>query len=72
LGNEGFVKRIINENGVDREMTQEEVFAYEAFFVEKEKELQRIKDEEKARLDLATLALSKLGLTEEEVKILFG
>lgn len=66
------MKRIINENGVDREMTQEEVSAYEAFFVEKEKELQRIKDEEKARLDLATLALSKLGLTEEEVKILFG
>jgi len=64
----------INDNGVDRDMTLEELAAYEAF---SEQEAKRAKEEkaaqaaaEKARK--AVIAkLKDLGLTDAEIAVLF-
>lgn len=64
----------INDNGVDRDMTAEELATYEAF---SEQEAKRVKEEkaaqtaaEKARK--AVIAkLKDLGLTDAEIAVLF-
>jgi hypothetical protein len=58
----------INDNGIDREMTEEETVAYEAIlddYKTKEKELKALAKAKEA-------VLAKLGLTADEVTALLS
>ena len=58
----------INDNGIDRDMTEQETVAYEAIlddYKEKEKEA-------KARAKAKQTVIDKLGLTAEEVAALLS
>lgn len=63
---------MVNENGVDREMTVDEVELYEAAMTEnqKQKDAQAQADADRQALKTATLA--KLGLTADEVAALLS
>ena len=64
--------RIINENGIDREMTSTEEAEYDAYFAAQE---QAEKDRLKAEADKAAARaaiLAKLGLTADETAVLLG
>lgn len=63
---------IVNDNGTNREMTAKETTAYEAWaasYVEYVENLQIIEND---RLAKRQAALTKLGLTANEIAILFG
>jgi hypothetical protein len=65
-------KYIVNDNGVDREMTVNEVEVYETMLAEKQAQ----KDAQVAALATKATArqalLEKLGITEEEAQLLLG
>lgn len=65
-------KYMINDNGVDREMTADEVEIYETVLAE----TQARKDAQDTALAAKTAArealLNRLGLTEEEAQLLLG
>jgi uncharacterized protein YgiM (DUF1202 family) len=65
-------KYMVNENGVDREMTANEVELYETAIAETQaqKDAQAKAEADKQKLKTATLA--KLGLTADEVAALLS
>jgi hypothetical protein len=65
-------KYIVNENGIDREMTADEVSIYETALAETQaqKSAQAKAEADKQKLKTATLV--KLGLTADEVAALLS
>lgn len=65
-------KYMVNENGIDREMTADEVAIYETAMAENQaqKDAQAQADADRQALKEATLA--KLGLTADEVAALLS
>lgn len=65
-------KYMVNDNGVDREMTPDEIAAYETAISENQtaKDAQAQADADRQALKTATLA--KLGLTVDEVAALLS
>lgn len=63
---------IINDNGLNREMTLEEVAIYETWIAEKQEEDAQNAAADATKVALREAALAKLGLTAEEVRALFG
>ena len=61
-----------NDNGVDRDMTADEVIAHQAFQVTATAELKARTDAETARQVARQVVLDKLGLTADEAKVLLG
>lgn len=65
-------KYMVNDNGVDREMTADEIAAYEIAMAENQAQ----KDAQVAALATKAAArqalLEKLGITEEEAQLLLG
>lgn len=59
---------IVNDNGVDREMTADEVSAWNASMAEVEAFKESVSDLLKARLAV----LKKLGLTDAEARLLLN
>ena len=59
---------IINENGVDRPMTDDEIANLETVRAENQSNAQAAAEREKVR----QTALAKLGLTADEAAALFG
>ena len=62
----------INDNGIDRDMTADEVTAHQAFQVTATAELKARTDAETARQVARQTVLDKLGLTADEAQALLG
>jgi hypothetical protein len=67
------MKLRINDNGVDRDMTADEVAAYKIDAAEINKVMQDLEDEKAAKqkaIESATAKLTALGLTLDDLKAL--
>ena len=62
----------VNDNGVDRDMTDEEVAAYTAAAKITESEAKELAALVAAKADARQAVLDKLGLTQDEVQLLLG
>ncbi len=62
----------INDNGVQRQMTQKEVELYEQASAEIIADQENSNKEAQAKADAKAAVLAKLGLTAEEVNALFS
>jgi hypothetical protein len=65
-------KYMVNENGVDREMTVDEVELYETALAENQKQKNTQAKAEADKQALKTATLAKLGLTADEVAALLS
>ena len=65
-------KYMVNENGVDREMTVDEVQLYETAIAENQKQKDTQAKAEANKQALKTATLAKLGLTADEVAALLS
>ena len=63
---------IINENGLDREMTETEETAFKALQKLGQAETKKQADEAAAKADARQAVLDKLGLTADEAAALLG
>lgn len=64
--------RIINDNGTDRPMTDEEEAHYDQVVAQIEAEMQTAENARLAKQATRAAALAKLGLTADEIVALFG
>ena len=62
----------INDNGVERDMTEEEAKAFDKTLSDTTKDLLALEVEKQARAQAKTEVLAKLGLTAEEVAALLS
>ena len=62
----------INDNGVDRDMTADELTTYEAWVKVKETENKAAAKAETERAKAKQAVLDRLGITSDEVALLFG
>ena len=62
----------INDNGTDRDMTADELFTYEAWVKVKETENKAAAKAETERAKAKQAVLDRLGITSDEVALLFG
>jgi len=62
----------INDNGTDRDMTADEVAAYEAWAAQQQADNAANQAADEARAAARASALAKLGLSPAEVAALFG
>ena len=63
---------IVNDNGVDREMTAEEAAAYEQTAAQMQTEAEAAAAEQAAALEARKEPLRRLGLTEDEIDVVLG
>jgi hypothetical protein len=63
---------LINDNGTQREMTEQEEEAYIAFQKEQSKEAKAKEAIAIAKQEAKLALLERLGITEEEAKLLLG
>lgn len=63
---------IINDNGVDREMTADEIAAYQAAQKPIDDAIMEREAAKTAKEAARAAALAKLGLTDDEIAALFG
>ena len=63
---------IINDNGIDREMTADEKAAYNEWASEINNQDEAAKQAAAAKEATRAAALAKLGLTADEIAALFG
>lgn len=63
---------IVNDNGIDREMTAAEVAAYEQTVAELEADRVAREAAEVAALEARKAPLRRLGLTEDEINTVLG
>ena len=61
-----------NDNGVDRDMTADEIDAYNDLMQTQATELQAEADAKAAKAAARQAVLDKLGLTQDEAKALLG
>lgn len=61
---------IVNDNGVNREMTADEAATYEAWATDHQATIDTQQKAEKKRLKLRASAFAKLGLTDDEIAAL--
>lgn len=62
----------INDNGVDRDMTEAEVKAFDKTLTDSAKDQAAIEIEKQAKSEAKNAVLKKLGLTADEVAALFA
>ena len=62
----------INDNGVERDMTEEEAKAFDKTLSDTTKDLLALEVEKQARAQAKAEVLAKLGLTAEEVAALLS
>ena len=62
----------INDNGVDREMTEAELAAYEVWAVTTQAEAEAQAEAATAKAAARQAVLDKLGLTQDEAQALLG
>lgn len=62
----------INDNGVEREMTEAETKAFDKTLSETTKDQAALEAEKQAKLQTKADVLAKLGLTADEVAALFA
>lgn len=62
----------INDNGIDREMTAEEVAAYEQTAAQLQTEAEAEAAQAIAALEARKAPLRRLGLTEDEINTVLG
>ena len=62
----------INDNGTDRDMTADELTTYEAWVKVKETENKAAAKAETERAKAKQAVLDRLGITSDEVALLFG
>ena len=63
---------IVNDNGVNREMTADEAAAYQAWADEHNAEIAAQAEADAQRAAARASAVAKLGLTADEIAALFG
>lgn len=62
----------VNDNGIDREMTEQEEAAYQVAAARMIAEQEKIKQEEAAALETRKEPFRRLGLTDEEIDKVLG
>ena len=62
----------INDNGVEREMTEAEAKTFDKTLKDTAKDQAALEAEKQAKLDAKNAVLKKLGLTADEVAALFA
>ena len=62
----------INDNGVDRDMTADELIAHNEKVAQLEIELEREKQQIAAALEARKAPLRRLGLTDDEIDTVLG
>ena len=62
----------INDNGIDRDMTEAEQEAHEAWVVIAQAEAKALAEAQAAKATARQALLEKLGITEEEAQLLLG
>jgi len=61
-----------NDNGIDRDMTETEIEAYEKLKADQEKEAKERTKAEAAQAKAKQIVLDRLGITAEEAALLLG
>jgi hypothetical protein len=63
---------IVNDNGINREMTADEIAGYEQAAAQIAADRERAEAETTAALETRKAPLRRLGLTEDEINVVLG